>query len=370
MKTQKLLLKAVYCLTGLLFIASISLNIFQYQKIRKLSEDKTVARQTVISDESADNPKAIIKEESIDIRMTAPEKMVQESTFEEMKPVINEEIPRKETTVNEIDELEYHLSAAEEELDMTSEQLSSELTKKTEFKKATALLQKKILTDPAYKKRLWDSMKQELDKNYDPLYGKLGLSAEEFDEFKGVLADQMMESQDISAQILEASTADEKEKINRQILDIAIERNKDIRNFLGEEKYSIYESYVTRLPERNALSGFIESIPNVKRISDHQLETLINAMHEAGKSVRNDITPGDGIRSPFDINEKTLARQMERTARTHEKYVEASRHFLTSDEAEQFDAYLRQQRELTESVMKMSSYVSGKGSADQEGDEE
>ena len=70
MKTQKLLLKTAYCLTGLLFLASIGLNIYQYQQFKELSErpvpDKIEKNETVSDSNSGSE--------------SAPVKMVQKST--------------------------------------------------------------------------------------------------------------------------------------------------------------------------------------------------------------------------------------------------------------------------------------------------
>jgi predicted metal-dependent TIM-barrel fold hydrolase len=102
MKTQNILLKTAHCPAGMMILTSIGLNILQYQRIKKLSENTA--------------PKSVTKEESTDSPMTAPVKMVQEN--KNMEPAV------KDTNMSAINELEYHLNAAEEELDMVSEQLS------------------------------------------------------------------------------------------------------------------------------------------------------------------------------------------------------------------------------------------------------
>ena len=352
METQKVLLKTAYCLVGLLILTSIGLNIFQYQLIKKLSENAA--------------PKAVTKEESIDAPMTAPVEMVQESTLKSIGPADKE----KDSSMSDINELEYQLEAAEEELDMTSEQLSDELSKKMELKRAASQFQKSMLSDPTYKKMLRDSLKRTLDKNYDPLYKLLELSPEEFDEFKGILVDQMMEAQDMGASILEASFDDEKEEIIERQEEISNRYNNNIREFLGEEKYSTYQNYSNRLSERTYLNNFMESVSPENRINDEKVENLINAMYEARKSVQAEMGPaGEDIRFPSDLTEEKIARQTERLARVHEEYAEVSRDILPPEQVEQFKTFLNRQREMTESSLKMTSQLYG-GKTDQNSDEE
>jgi hypothetical protein len=111
MKTQKVLLKTAYCLVGLSILVLIGLSIFQHQQIKKLSEN--AVPDTITKDESTGDP------------MSAPVEMVQKSVAKSTGPVSKE----KESYTGEINELEYQLDAAEEELDMTNEQLSDELSK-------------------------------------------------------------------------------------------------------------------------------------------------------------------------------------------------------------------------------------------------
>ena len=135
MKTQKLVLKSAFCFAGLLFLLLIGFNIYQYQQIKKLSE-KTV-------------PEKIVKNESTNDSQATPFKMVQKSKMKSSTPVSKKE----KSSTNEINELEYQLNAAEEELDMANEELFDELSKKAEFIKAREQYTKNMLSNPAFNKK-------------------------------------------------------------------------------------------------------------------------------------------------------------------------------------------------------------------------
>jgi len=340
MKTQKLLLKTAYCLTGLLFLASIGLNIYQYQQFKELSErpvpDKIEKNETVSDSNSGSE--------------SAPVKMVQKSTA----PVSEQE----KSSTSEIDELEYHLSAAEEELDMTSEQLVDLLSKKAEYKKARDQLSKSMssLSDPVNRKMIRDSLTQILGNDYDPLYEKLNISREEFDEFKGILVDQQMEIRNISESIVGASSDEEEKKARHQAEETINKYENKISDFLGEEKNEIYQSYVNRLTERRSLRDFMETQPPDNRINEEQTEVLIDSMYEARKTVYDEMGPVTNNGSSFELTEETLAEVMEMSARVNEEYVELSRGMMTPEQVEQYKTFLEQELEMQESLLKMSLY--------------
>jgi hypothetical protein len=239
MKTQKVLLKTAYCLAGVLILVSIGFNIFQYQRNKRLSE-KPVPEKIAKNESTSD---------SISNSESAPVKIVQKSERKSTVPISKEE----KSITSEIDELEYHLNAAEEELDMTSEQLSDELSQKAKYKKAYDKGQKIIKSNPAFQKSIRDSVTQTILKNYDPLFEKLNISEEEFDEFKGMLADSIMEIQSVVLPNIRAASDEEKAKMNQQAKEIRDKYDNKISEFLGRENNEVYQSYRKSLSEQYLL---------------------------------------------------------------------------------------------------------------------
>ena len=91
MEKQKILIKTAYCLVGLSVLVLIGLTIFQQQQVKKLSENDIV--ETITEDESAGET------------IASPVESLQRSATKGTA-----------SSSKEIDELEYHLEAAEEEL--------------------------------------------------------------------------------------------------------------------------------------------------------------------------------------------------------------------------------------------------------------
>ena len=342
MKTQKLVLKIVYCLAGLLLLASIGINAVQYLQFRKFSENPEshkLSKNEPVSDPKNNSDSVPVKKDQKNkIKKTATAGNVQNSD------------------TSESNELEYHLNAAKEELDMTNDQLSEELAKKEEFKKAYYQPSSRN-SDPVYKKIRKEAYTRRLGEDYDPLYNKLDISKEKFDEFKGMLLDKEMELSELSETYSSASTKEEKDKIIQQEKDLYEKYKTKIGDLLGDNKNEIYQSYVDRLTERRRLTDFMNGQSADNRIAEEQMEDLIDSMYTARKAVYDEMGPGTQITSSSDLTEEVIAEISKRMARVNERYVEAGNGIMTREQSEKYKAYLKQQLEMQEASLKMSLYL-------------
>ena len=115
-----------------------------------------------------------------------------------------------------------------------------------------------------------------------------------------------------------------------------------------------------RLTERRSLREFIETLPPDNRINEEQKEILIDSMYEARKTVYDQMVPFTSNESSFTLTEKTLAQMMERSELVNEAYVEVSRGMMTSEQIEQYITFLKRNRDMSESLLKMSLYLKDK----------
>lgn len=344
MKAKKMIVKTVYCLAGLLFLISIGYNILQYKQSKTFSK-KSVTEKITKTESGGDLSNSPMGSKTSMIGVDSDSETGKSGTDED-------------------NELEYHLNAAKEELDMTKEQLSQELSQKEEFIKAY-YQPSRSNSDPAYKKIRRDAYTKQINEGYAPLFKKLNISAEEIDELKGIMFDRLIELDDLSEPYLNASTAEEKEKVLQQERDIAGKYKDRIVEFLGEEKNEIYQSYEERRSERIRLSGFMETVSPGKRINEEQTESLIDSMYEARVAVYDEMSSLPQIASSSDLTEERIEQITKINARVNEKYVEISRGTMTPEQAEQYNAYLKQQLEIQEASLKMSLYLNDEDKGDE-----
>lgn len=341
MKTQKFVLKTLYCLAGLLFLASIGVNIIQYRQFNKLSGRLT--SEDITKNEPVMYPN--IGAESAQV------KTVKNTRMKNAAP----EGKAGDSGTGEVKELSYQLNAAQEELDMTNDQLSEELQKKAEFKKAW-YRPGTNRSDPVYKKMVRDVSTKQISEDYDPLFNKLNIPEEEFNKFKAMLVEKRIEIDSLSQEYSAAKSAEEKKKIIQKEKEIDDRYREKISDFLGRGKNEIYQAYLERLSERNDLNDFMKTQPPDRRIDDVQMDELIDSMYEARKVVYDEMdTVTDKDSSP-ELTKEKITRIIKNQALVNEIKVEASRGIMTPAQVEKFKAFLKQKQDMMDASLKMSLY--------------
>ncbi len=320
MTAKILFVKTIYSIAGLLIMASIGFNIYQYQRNNKLSQ------------------------------ISVPKKITKNKSTRDYDPV--PEFREEKNKTGGIDKLVSNLNAAEEELNIASKKLSEELTQKAEFRKADDKLGKSRIV----KKTQVETLKSILN-SYDPLKEKLDMSKEEFDAFKGILAERMDEIQDTILPNINAASDEEKADMNMKRTEINNRYWEKINNFLGEEKSRIYLSYQQREPERSSINALMEMVPPESRISEEKTESLIDSMYDARKAIYDEMGPDINIYSSSELTEESIIHEMEKTNRVHDKYLEASRSILPAEQVELYEAYLNKLRDFSESMMKTRIFM-------------
>lgn len=331
--------KIVIGLVCLLVIGLISYVIFQNRQIRKLSPGVNPEMTADNESDVKDMPGQDAAVQNTADRITAPAAGVSA----------------------EIEELEYQLDAAEEELDAAHKQLSDEATQKAENAKNMIEMQRKMLQDPAYQKTLRSTYKGMLDSIYGSLYRKLDLAPEKQDAFQELLLDQMMASLETSLDTLGAEPSEEKRaEILQRTEDLKKEYDAKLSEILGSGDFNTYESYRDTLSERQVVSGFVESLGDGEKLTEAQMESLIGSMYRERKDVYSR-QGWDEERVTFlsDINDDGIAKMMDINDRTFDGYIKGAGATLSATQMEQFKAFLKNQRDMTESALKMTARMYG-----------
>jgi hypothetical protein len=327
MKSQKMLL-TLFSITALLLLASLGLNIYQYLQIRGISGP-------------------IVSKDNIQVNSYNDSS---EATSQKKKGNIATANTVNKTGTDKINELEYHLGAAEEEATVANEQLSDELAKKEEFKKARDKLSKSILSESSLKKAR-DTFAREMAEDYGPLLIKLDLSEDEAKKLKDLLFEQNR----VSFIIAGVTSGEEEKDMMKKTGENYMKYQDEIRAHLGEGKYRTYQDYSNRIPDRKSLYEFMESLSPENRISDEQADRLIDAMYDGRISTYSNMPTG--MISTTSKQSEMRKLSLETQKRTNEKYLEASRGILSPEQVEQYKNYLRKKSEETESMMKISDYL-------------
>lgn len=333
-KTKKILI----VLACLLVAVLIGYVIFQNQQIRKLSKDVN-SDMTSGSDSAGKDVSGQTDAAQNNTARTGP---VADAS-------------------NEGDDLKYQLEAAEEELDAANKQLSDDAAQKAENAKGMIEMQRKMLQDPAYQKTLRSTYKGMLDTLYGSLYKDLKLATEKQDEFKELLLDQMMSSMEISLDMLGAEPSEEKRsELQKRMDDLKKQGDDKITSLLGGRDFKTYEAYRETLSERQVVEMFGESLGEDDKLTDSEKETLIEDIYKERKNIYSQQGwAEERVTFSSELNDEGVAKMMDMNDRTYDGYIKASGATLTASQQEQFKAYLKKQRDMTESALKMSAQMYG-----------
>ena len=349
MEARKLLIKTAYCLAGLLILALSGLSLFQHQQIKKLSRDVDI--KTLVTDESAGDSipgPAEIPEET-DTQRTAVAGI------------------DKETSKAEIEDLEYQLEAAEEELDMAHEQLFDELVRKEELRKKELELQKQYRENPSYR----IVMRNSLERQYGDLFDELNLSPEKLEEFKDILLDNQMAYSDFYTDIQSVTPSEEKRaEFEQRQKALREDQQTKIKEFLGNEDYEKYQEDRMTWGLKYQVTNFMANLGSEEELTETQQQELIEAMKGELQNIGSETSEDDDkfLFPSETYEEKNIEQMLESQDRMNEAYLNAAGGILSSSQTEKFKECLEQQREMYESSMKMQALRYG-NSITQESDD-
>ena len=315
MKTQKVLLY----MACLIFVISAGLNIYLYKRVMKLSEKG-------------------LSETAAQEEHTGP--------GEPMGPSDNN------FDTDYVRELEYQLSATEEELDMLSVQLDKILDEKRDNTES----QSDPLLDPANKDLIKKTLLNSIDNDYALLYEYLDLSPDDLKAFKNIVGTWRMDHADNTIPlIISATTDEEKEEARRQRQLLRDKYKEQYIELMGEEKYNIYNNYRMSQFDRDTLNRFFQTLPPEKRIDKDVMFNLIGRMAEERTAIEKEMGFYDLV-FPSDRGENAVERETDMAEQVYEKYTEIGNELLPPELAEQYEIYIANERKRYITQARMRSF--------------
>lgn len=118
------------------------------------------------------------------------------------------------------------------------------------------------------------------------------------------------------------------------------------------------ETYRYRPNEIEIVILFAESLgPDVK-LTDSQQQDLFNAMYQERKNVYSQQNyTEDKMTFSSELDDKGIAIIMDIIDHVYDGYIKGAGAILSATQMEQFKIYLREQRDMTESALKLSTQI-------------
>jgi hypothetical protein len=153
----------------------------------------------------------------------------------------------------------------------------------------------KLMEDPDTKKMIRDQQRVMLDQMYGPLVKKLNLTPEEADQFKDLLADNMIKATEKAGSLFGGDSATNRTERLKNLAEEQKAFEEQLRGFLGETRYAQYQDYQLTVGERTQLNQFQQQYGGAENpLSEQQTEQLLAIM----KDEKQHVTATTGQTSP------------------------------------------------------------------------
>lgn len=211
----------------------------------------------------------------------------------------------------------------------------------------------KMLDDPDTKKLIRDQQRLVLDQLYGPLAKQMGLQPEEAEQFKNLLADNMLKSAE-KATSLFGDGGTNRTELMAKLAEDQKSFDEQIRSFLGETRYAQYKDYQETVGERTQLNQFRQTATGEAALTDQQTEQLL-ALMKAEKQA------GGGLEQPQDaasmeamLSGEGLDKMMQNQAAINQRVYERARSVLSDSQLAAFGRFQTNQLQMMRMGMSMA----------------
>lgn len=144
----------------------------------------------------------------------------------------------------------------------------------------------KMMDDPETKKMIREQQRTLLDQLYSPLVRQLGLSPEEAERFKDLVADNMIKGMERGTSLLGSESSTNRAAMLGKLAEEQKSFEEQVRGLLGESRYAQYQDYQQTVGERTQLSQFRQQFAGGENsLTDQQTEQLLAFMKEEKHAV-------------------------------------------------------------------------------------
>jgi hypothetical protein len=225
-----------------------------------------------------------------------------------------------------------------------------------------------MMKDPAMRQFIRDQQRTMVDQLYSPFVKKLGLSPEDADKFKNLLADQMVSGADKAAALFDGgNSANQAEALKSMQADQKA-NEQQIHDLLGDDGFAQYQEYQKTASERMQLNAFRQQAGADYSLTDQQTEQLLTFMSEEKQaaSANGQIPPGQsqqqaGLQAALsdDQSEKLLQNQEAINQRVYDR----AQAILSPDQLSAFGKFQKSQLQMMRMGMSMARKMFGNESS-------
>jgi hypothetical protein len=204
-----------------------------------------------------------------------------------------------------------------------------------------------------------------IEKNYGALFSGLQLTPEQSTALKDLIVKRSLVDANMGVSLLGGDMdADKRKEMMDQAKTEKDSINDQIKQFLGADNYTQFESYEKTIPDRMTLNSYKDSQgQGPGALTPDQEQQLMQAMGEERQKFKfttdfNDQSKFNGDFSTMFTEEKIAQFQSERE-QLDKYYLQRAQGILTQDQLGPFEKFLTSQRDMQSMGMKMAAKMFG-----------
>ncbi len=215
-----------------------------------------------------------------------------------------------------------------------------------------------LMKDPETRKAMREQQRMGLNMMYGSLFKQLQLTPEQEQKLKETLLDQQMENMSHASDLMGAG-GDRAEAMKKIAADQK-QRQGEIKDLLGEEKYAQFEQYSQTMGERMMLEQFGKDV----EISPDQKEQLLAIVLEEKKNAQIN-TGAQLAKENMDIQNviaspEAMERMIAQQEQVNDRVLERAGNILTAEQVRKLEPVLKSQLDMQRAGAKMARQMFAK----------
>jgi hypothetical protein len=228
-----------------------------------------------------------------------------------------------------------------------------------------AKMMSQMMSDPDSRAFLRSQQRTMMDQLYTPLIKRMGLTPEEADQFKDMLADNMMNAAGKTFSMLGAGAPTNGVPAVSSL--VADQKNFDeqVKAFLGDARYAQYQQYQETSAQRMQLNAYKLQAGGDYTLTEPQTEALLTIMKEEQKNVAaaSGLPVGEMDKDPSKLqalfSEGKTDQLMQVQETVMQQVYDRARHILSPDQLESFGKFQTNQLQMMRASMGMMKGLFG-----------
>jgi hypothetical protein len=217
----------------------------------------------------------------------------------------------------------------------------------------------KMMSNPEGRQFMRDQQRMMIDQSYGTLIKQMGLTPEEADKFKDMLADNTMKGAEKAFAAFGGAGATNSAEALKGLTTQQETFDAQLKDLLGDTRYAQYKDYSETLGDRVMLNQFKLQAGSDYNLSDPQSEALLNFMKEERKSVAasTGLPMGGNSKDPAKLQAMMSAEKVDEIIQAQQtvsqRVYERARTILSPEQLQTLGRFQTNQLQMTRMGMSM-----------------